>query len=181
MGAAGDAPAMAAVSAEWVDRWSLKVLDRAFLADVNHKLGLGNKGQALSAGPLRRMALAKHPGNNGTTDVTFRPPAASGAQKVQLLGEFNDWTPAAMDPSADGGHQLTVPLVAGRTCRFRYLIDGERWENDRQADDCVANEFGGNDSVIDLTTVQPRAPDAVAAPKKARRALSTRRQATKAG
>jgi hypothetical protein len=44
-----------------------------------------------------------------------------------------------------------VVLGAGRTYRFRYLLDDERWENDWEADSYVPNEFGGDDSVLDLT------------------------------
>jgi hypothetical protein len=40
--------------------------------------------------------------------------------------------------------------IGGRRYRFRYLLDGERWANDGAADDYVANDFGVDDSVIDL-------------------------------
>jgi hypothetical protein len=41
-----------------------------------------------------------------------------------------------------------VTLAGNSTYRFRYLLDDERWENDWSADDYVANEFGGDDSVV---------------------------------
>ena len=41
----------------------------------------------------------------------------------------------------------------GRRYRFRYLVDGERWQNDWQAHDYEPNEFGGDDSVVDVTRV----------------------------
>jgi hypothetical protein len=34
--------------------------------------------------------------------------------------------------------------------RFRYLIDGEVWENDDSADTYVANDFGTEDSVLEI-------------------------------
>ena len=57
-----------------------------------------------------------------------------------------------------------MELAAGQRWRFRYLLDGARWENDWAADDYIRNEFGGEDSVVDLTDIStPTAPDAPAA------------------
>ena len=107
------------------------------------------------------MALEKQPSpTNGTTRVTFRLPAEAGAERAELLGEFNNWSPAAMRPLPDGGHDLTVEVESGRSYRFRYLLDGQRWENDWQADTYVANEYGGDDSVIDLVAINDDRADA---------------------
>jgi hypothetical protein len=46
---------------------------------------------------------------------------------------------------------LVIELPAGRTYQYRYLVDGDRWENDWQADAYAPNDYGGDDSVIDLT------------------------------
>ena len=32
--------------------------------------------------------------------------------------------------------------------RYRYLLDGTRWENAWDADDYVPNPYGGDDSVV---------------------------------
>ena len=99
------------------------------------------------------MALDKQQGSTrGTTSVTFRIPAQAGASKAQLVGDFNDWTPTDMQLAEDGGYVISLELAPGRSYRFRYLLDDRRWENDWQADRYVPNEFGGDDSVIDLTT-----------------------------
>jgi len=42
----------------------------------------------------------------------------------------------------------TVALEPGRSYRYRYLLDGQRWENDRQADRYVPNALGSIDSVV---------------------------------
>ena len=84
--------------------------------------------------------------------VTFRLPAMVGARQAAVVGEFNSWSEDAHPMEADGdGHTITIPLAPGRTYRFRYLVDGERWENDWAAHGYVPNEFGGDDGVIDLT------------------------------
>ncbi len=84
--------------------------------------------------------------------VTFELPSAVNATKASLCGEFNDWsrTSHMMKPRKDGRFSTTVSLPAGRTYRFKYLLDGERWENDWAADGYVSNGFGSEDSLLEL-------------------------------
>jgi hypothetical protein len=55
---------------------------------------------------------------------------------------------------------VTVGLDAGRAYRFRYLLDGQRWENDWAADAHQPNGFGGDYSVVDLTALAEAVPRA---------------------
>jgi 1,4-alpha-glucan branching enzyme len=82
--------------------------------------------------------------------TTFKLPAEVDADEVHLCGEFNDWSETAhpMKRLKNGSFSLTISLEAGQSYRFRYLLDGERWENDWDADAYVANDFGGEDSVV---------------------------------
>jgi 1,4-alpha-glucan branching enzyme len=98
------------------------------------------------------------PDTGGTVFITFRLPAAADAERINVVGEFNGWSHIA-DPMKhdDDGFVTRISLPVGRIYRFRYLLDGERWENDWAADGYVANEFGGDDSVIDLTPTGSRA------------------------
>jgi 1,4-alpha-glucan branching enzyme len=82
--------------------------------------------------------------------VTFELPAEVNANTVALCGEFNDWDPTQhpMKRRKDGSFSLTVSLKPGDDYRFRYLVDGERWENDWEADKYLPNEFGTEDSVV---------------------------------
>lgn len=54
--APGGAPQMTSAVARWVERWSLPLdaLDRALLAGVDHRLGVGDRGQPLSAATASR-------------------------------------------------------------------------------------------------------------------------------
>ena len=91
---------------------------------------------------------------DGLVEALFRLPDANGAQLAWVVGEFNGWSHSEHPMERDGdGFIARIPLEPGRTYRFRYLLDGERWENDWEADAYVPNEFGGDDSVIDLTDV----------------------------
>ena len=82
--------------------------------------------------------------------VTFELPAEIEAQSAALCGEFNNWDPSAypMKKRKDGRFSLTISLKPGSDYRFRYFLDGQRWENDPQADGYVANGYGSNDSVV---------------------------------
>lgn len=84
--------------------------------------------------------------------VTFKLPAEVNAQAVALCGDFNDWDNKAnpMKKLKDGGFSTTVSMPAGRAYRFRYLLDGERWENDWEADAYVPNEHGSEDSQVEV-------------------------------
>jgi 1,4-alpha-glucan branching enzyme len=87
-----------------------------------------------------------------TCRVTFSVPPETGAQEVYLCGEFNDWDEAShpLQRRKDGSFSTTLTLETGRSYRFRYLLDGERWENDYAADAYVPNAFGSDDSVVQL-------------------------------
>jgi hypothetical protein len=84
-----------------------------------------------------------------TVDVMFTLPAEVRADSVALCGEFNQWSAEdiRLDRGADGIWWTVVALAPG-TYRYRYLLDGKRWENAWQADRYEANPFGGTDSVV---------------------------------
>ena len=104
-------------------------------------------------------AMIKSRDPNGKASVIFTLPAAVNAGQAAVCGEWNDWSPDAdvMDVVEDG-FSLTIELELGRTYRFRYLLDGQRWENDWHADFYVPNGYGGDDSVVDLRTLDAPPP-----------------------
>ena len=85
-----------------------------------------------------------------TVPVTFTLPSEVGAGDVALCADFNNWTAGSIPLSrgGDGAWQVTVPLEPGNTYRFRYLLDGQRWENAWQADRYEPNPFGSDNSVV---------------------------------
>jgi 1,4-alpha-glucan branching enzyme len=84
--------------------------------------------------------------------VTFDLPPEVDAQTACVCGEFNDWDENShpMKRRRDGSFRLTISLKPGRQYRFRYLLDGERWESDEAADGYVSNPFGSDDSVVEI-------------------------------
>ena len=88
----------------------------------------------------------------GPCRVTFTFLPDVNAQTVCLCGEFNDWDPSShpMTRRKNGSFSRTMSLEPGRSYCFRYLLDGERWENDDGADGYVPNPFGSEDSVVEV-------------------------------
>lgn len=82
--------------------------------------------------------------------VIFHLPAEVNATTVSLCGEFNEWSPSAhpMKLRKNGSFTTTLTLEANRTYRFRYLLDGKRWENDWAADGYALNNFDSEDSLV---------------------------------
>jgi len=84
--------------------------------------------------------------------VTFNLPEEVKATTASLCGEFNKWNPTAhlMKKLKNGGFSATISLEVGKTYRFKYLLDGQRWENDWAADGYVPNRYGTEDSLVKL-------------------------------
>ena len=85
-----------------------------------------------------------------TCKVTFDLTAEGDIRKASLCGEFNKWNPAAnpMKRRKDGSFSTTLSLKRGQDYRFKYLLDGQNWENDWNADGYVPNSFGTDDSLV---------------------------------
>ena len=105
-----------------------------------------------------------------TCKVTFGLPAEAvrGADIVTIAGDFNDWDRHAipLKKQKDGGFSVALELECGRQYRFRYLIGGNRWENDWNADGYIANPFGGEDSVVTVAGGKPASGKTKKKPKK---------------
>ena len=95
------------------------------------------------------MPPERKPGAKGTTKVTFSLPKDVQAEQVFVCGDFNDWEAGAtpMKKYKDGHFAVSVNLPSGQY-RYRFLLDGEKWENDWEAEEYAPNAFGGEDSII---------------------------------
>jgi hypothetical protein len=106
--------------------------------------------------PAEQPGGPEHPAAEATlVNVAFTLPAEVQAGIVMLSGEFNQWSveDTQLERGTDGTWRAIVALEPGRSYRYRYLLDGERWENAWQADRYEPNPYGGADSVI--TVVPP--------------------------
>jgi len=95
--------------------------------------------------------LEKEALDNGVVRVTFRVSKLLWADHIALVGEFNNWNPHShflKQTRDDADWHITLELKAGRSYRFRYVVDGETWIDDERADGCEPNPYGGFDSVV---------------------------------
>lgn len=84
--------------------------------------------------------------------VKFVAPEAlvQNARRIFLAGDFNNWdyvgTP--LKKQKNGTFAATLELETGNEYEYRYVLDGERWENDHEADKYVPNGVGAENSVV---------------------------------
>ena len=53
-----------------------------------------------------------------------------------------------MEKNKEGHWEATITLDAEREYQYRYLIDGNDWLNDEEADKFEAHPYGGQNSVV---------------------------------
>jgi hypothetical protein len=79
--------------------------------------------------PAKKAAAAK-----SVKKVTFALPkeAVVKVKTVALVGDFNNWAiekGIALTKQKDGSFKTTVELESGKEYQYRFLLNGETWEN----------------------------------------------------
>lgn len=96
--------------------------------------------------------LVKRPGDRpDVLAVTFRFPSIIWAESVHLAGDFNNWSRLAhpmLRPEDGDSWELTLELPKDRQYEYRYLVNGDTWCNDCNADGYVADPYGTYNSVV---------------------------------
>lgn len=72
------------------------------------------------------------------------------AKKVNLVGDFNDWSPSAdpmTDDNGDGEFTLFYPLGVG-TYAYKFLVDGKNWVTDPANPSSEPDGFNGRNSIV---------------------------------
>jgi hypothetical protein len=103
--------------------------------------------------PIRDITMIhKLPSPDGkSVRVTFVLPSSIWAERVNLVGDFNEWSTEShpmRQSASDGSWRITLDLPAGHDYQFRYLVNGADWHNDWHADRYEMNRFGSDDSVV---------------------------------
>ena len=78
------------------------------------------------------------------------PELAKDAKKIYLAGDFNNWDfhETQLKRQKDGTYSTILELEAGAEYEYRYVVDGERWENDHAADKYVPSKIGNVDNSV---------------------------------
>jgi 1,4-alpha-glucan branching enzyme len=108
------------------------------------------KASTVKASTVKARTVKARTVKARTVKVTFTLPADVQAESVALCGDFNDWSAEniKLARDRDGSWRVEVALEPGHSYRYRYLVDGERWENAWHADRYVPNPYGSDDSVV---------------------------------
>ncbi len=80
--------------------------------------------------------------------VTFTVPAEE-AQKVAVVGDFNDWNPkgSLLKKLKNGTFKGTFELPKEQAYEFKYLVDGT-YVNEAEADRYQWNDFAGAENAV---------------------------------
>jgi 1,4-alpha-glucan branching enzyme len=74
----------------------------------------------------------------------------SDAKRVNLAGDFNNWSPRAdamTDENGDGEWTLFYDLPPG-AYQYKFVIDGTKWIADPENPDKVSDGFDGENSIV---------------------------------
>lgn len=101
--------------------------------------------------PVAKRYLKSKP----VAKCTFKLPKdiAPSASDVMVVGDFTNWLeePVPMKKLKTGDFKAELDIETGKDYQYRFLIDGEHWENDSQADGYVqVPELGVENSVLQL-------------------------------
>ena len=88
--------------------------------------------------------------NKQVAKVTLSLPvkAVPEAKDVKVVGDFTDWNEGLPMKKTKTDFKVTVDLPINNSYQFRYLIDGQRWENDREADAYINNGVSSEDNSV---------------------------------
>jgi 1,4-alpha-glucan branching enzyme len=88
---------------------------------------------------------------SGQVKVTFAIPHNPDQARVWVVGDFNNWDPAAtpMVKRANNTRSASITLAPGRYAFRYYTADGE-WFNDGDADAYEVNEHGTHNAIVSV-------------------------------
>ena len=85
-----------------------------------------------------------------TVQVCFYTEAMPEAESVHLVGSFADWDTNAhpMRRLKDGRFMAMRRFEMNSCHQYRYLVDGETWINDAEAESYTPNPYGSDNCVV---------------------------------
>ncbi len=129
-----------------------------------HRWGAWIAGVAIAAGLLLTVVLRtkSEPASLGSSagvdalaaSADARPVYlrldAPASSRVAVVGDFNDWDPAAtpLRPAGTGGMWVVELRLKPGRYHYTFLIDGRRWERDPREPPAAESDFGAPVSVL---------------------------------
>ncbi len=126
-------------------RWGAAIAGAAIAAGLLLAVALPDRRPAE---PIGSLALERA----GERPVRLRL-AAPASSRVAVVGDFNDWDPAAtpLRPAGDGGTWIVELRLKPGRYHYTFLIDGRRWTRDPSEPRAVESDFGAPVSVLTVS------------------------------
>ena len=112
----------------------------------------GTGAAALAAGIVLALVLGPWPSTaGGARQVQLR--LAAPASHVAVVGDFNDWDPAAtpLRPTSNPGIWTVEPRLKPGRYHYSFLLDGRRWVRDPVQPPAAESDFGTPMSVLTVS------------------------------
>ena len=116
------------------------------------------KGHAEETGPEKQghlrgrglTMITKTLRKDGTLLICFYTEVLPEAESVHLVGSFDDWNVNAhpMRRLKDGRFMARRRLAPNCSHEYRYLVNGESWINDAEAESYAPNPYGSDNCVV---------------------------------
>jgi len=99
------------------------------------------------------MAIQKKALKSNKYKVSFKIDADSAKDfsTASLVGDFNNWDPSKdvmRKLKKDGSFSIQKTLEAGKEYQFKYVLDGNNWSNDPDADKFVPTEYADSQNSV---------------------------------
>jgi hypothetical protein len=110
-------------------------------------------GPTPPAEPAPAVVVAQPAGPGAATRPVHLRLNAPASSRVVVVGDFNDWDPAAtplLRATEQGEWTVELRLRPGRY-HYTFLIDGRRWEGDPSEPRAPESDFGAPVSVLTVT------------------------------
>jgi hypothetical protein len=100
-----------------------------------------------------RLEQGPSPDELKVTFVLIPPFDLDAERAISVVGDFNGWHPGATPFATlkNGSLEATAIIRTGERYGFRYLGEDNRWLNDPDIDELEPNEWGGENSLLDLS------------------------------
>jgi hypothetical protein len=109
--------------------------------------GSGPRQPAIAVAPAAPMPAAS---SGRAIHLRLEAPASS---RVAVVGDFNNWDPAAtpLRPAGDDGTWVVELRLKPGRYHYTFLIDGRRWERDPSEPPAAESDFGAPVSVLTVS------------------------------
>jgi hypothetical protein len=128
-------------------RWGAWIAGAAIAAGLLLAVVLRHSDQPSTLAGSSNVEAAPTAGDARPVYLRLDAPASS---RVAVVGDFNDWDPAATPLRPTGEHGTWVVELRLKPGRYHYtfLIDGRRWERDPREAPAAESDFGAPVSVL---------------------------------